>query len=98
MNEKYYCVLVTPRKYKEMLEEINGFKSIVPPKKYKNGEQWCEKVETIYSLPVEISTVIDEDMKYVTKEEYEELMEKSIKQYEEFMKNYEPDYMWNWNR
>ena len=96
MKEKYICVLVTPKKYREMLEEINNCNHIIIPKKYqkKDNREWVDKVETLYNLPVEISTVIDEDIKYVTKEQYEEYRTKSIKQYEDFMKNYEPDYMW----
>lgn len=103
MNEKekeYYCVLVSKKKYKEMLEEIYNCKNIVIPEKYRNEnkEKWCDGVETLYSLPVEISEEIEEDMKFVTKEEYDKLRLLHNKRYEEFMKNYEPDYMWNWNK
>lgn len=100
MNEEYVCVLVTSKKYKQMLEEIYNCKDIVIPEKYrnKNNEKWCDSVETLYSLPVEISTAIDEEIKYVTKEEYEEIHKKEIEQMDDFFKNYEPDYMWNWNK
>lgn len=97
MIDEYICVLVTPKKYKEMLEEINGLKCVILPKKHindENNEQWCEKIETISSLPVRISTASDEEIKYVTKEEYEQIQKQEIKLMDDFFKEYEPDYMW----
>lgn len=92
MDKDYYCVLVSPKKYQEMLEEINGMKCVYPPKKYGKSK-WVEEVKTLYSLPVEISQEIDEDLKYVTKEEYDEIKQLSIKKYEQFMKEYVSDEM-----
>ena len=96
MKENCVCVLVTPKKYQQILEEINNCKNIVIPEKYKEShcKDYIKGVEILFDLPVIISTAIDEDIKYVTKEEYEEIRKQEIKQTEEFFKNYEPDYMW----
>lgn len=93
MKEKeYYCVLVSPKKYREILERVNGSYYVKPPKQMKTSMLYGE-VETLYSLPIEISDVIEEDMKFVTKEEYDEIKQVSMKSYEQFMKEYVSDEM-----
>lgn len=93
-DKEYIGVLVTPRKYQELLEEIHGMKCVYPPRsagKYK----YAKSIQTIRNLPVEISTEIDEDMKFVTKEEYEKIRNIEATKYMEFLKNYESDWEWN---
>jgi len=96
MNEEkeYIGVLVKPKKYHELLEEMYGMKCIYPPRSAGKCE-YAKSIQTIRSLPVEISTEIDEDIKFVTKEEYEKIRHKEITKYMKFLENYESDWEWN---
>ena len=90
LNEEIVAVLVKPKKYIEMLEQANNMYGVYPPKvDKKNG--YVTEVRTMYNLPVIISKDIDEDMKFVNKEELEQIQILEQKRYEEFMKNYVSD-------
>lgn len=90
MDKEYVCCLVKPRKYHELLSEKYNMFYVKPPKQ-ENGISYGKiETQTIYSLPFELSNDIDEDIKMLTKEEYEEYRMKSIKEYEDFILN---DYM-----
>ena len=93
MSKEYVCVLIKPKKYIELLD--CDIYNIRPPKQEKGIEYGATKIETIYNLPFEITNDIDEDIKMVTKEEYDIYRKRKQEKYDEFMKNYEPDYMWN---
>ena len=75
-------------------------KCVYPPRSAGKCE-YAKSIQTIRNLPVEICTDIDEDMKFVTKEEYEEIRKKASerfrKQFDEWFENYESDWEWNWN-
>lgn len=93
-DKEYIGVLVTPKKYQELLEEMHGMRCVYPPRGAGKCE-YAKSIQTIKSLPVEISTEINEDMKFVTKEEYEQIKHKETTKYMEFLKNYESDWEWN---
>lgn len=93
MNKEYYCVLIKPKKYQELLSwEMYNVKPMNQEKQV--GYAVGYETNTIYNLPYEITNYIDEDIKMVTKEEYEAYIERKMEGYDEFMKYYEPDYMW----
>lgn len=93
MNKEYIGVLIKPKKYLELKywEDYN----IKPLKQENQVSYGTIETQTIYNLPYEITNDIDEDIKMVTKEEYDEYRKRKTKRYDEFMENYEPDYMWN---
>lgn len=93
MNKEYVCVLIKPKKYIELLNY--DMYNVRPLKQEKRTEYGTFKTETIYNLPFEITNDIDEDIKMLTKKEYEEYEKEKIKNLNDFMQNYEPDYMWN---
>ena len=87
--EDKYCVLIKPRKYNEL--KYNDMYCVRPLKEKERNDYVEREEQTIYNLPFEITNDIDEDIKIVSKQEYEEYKEKSIKKYEEFMKTYVSD-------
>ena len=91
MEKEYVVALIKPKKYEEILMQENYI--ICPPKK-AGKTQYANGIQTIYNLPFEIAPNIDEDIKLLTKEEYEEYRLKEMKLYEEFMRQYEPDREW----
>lgn len=92
MEKEYVVALVRPEKYRQLLMDLNGY--IVYPPKRAGKTEYTKKVNTLYNLPIEIAPNIDEDIKLLTKEEYEEYRLKEMKSYEEFMRQYEPDIEW----
>ena len=96
-EEKYVCVAVTYKKYMDLLDEMNGCKCVYPPPRYGKTQAQKElmtRIETINGLPVYITEEIDEDMKFLTEAEANRISKIQIAKQAEFMKNYEPDYMW----
>lgn len=87
--EDKYCVLIKPKKYIE-LREYDRY-TVKPLQEDKRNDYVNGVVKTIYNLPYEITNDIDEDIKIVSKQEYEEYKAKSIRNYEEFMKTYVSD-------
>jgi hypothetical protein len=90
LNEETVAVLVKPKKYIEMLEQANNTYGVYPPKVDKKNE-YVTEVRTMYNLPVIISKDIDENIKFVNKEELEQIQILEQKRYEEFMRNYVSD-------
>lgn len=96
-EEKYVCVAVTYKKYVDLLNEMNGCKYVYPPArcgKTQKQKELMTRIETINGLPVYITEEIDEDMKFLTEAEANRISKIQIAKQTEFMKNYEPDYMW----
>ena len=94
-EEKYVCVAVTYKKYVDLLEEMNGMKYVRPPcVKAQKQKELMTRIDEINGLPVYITEEIDEDMKFLTEAEANRISKIQIAKQAEFMKNYEPDYMW----
>ena len=95
MDKEYYCVIVGKEKYKELLEQLNNMKDFIMYPPNEDKKEYIAKVNTLYGLPVKISPIVDEKcMKMMTKEEYEEFNKIELNELENFMEEYEPDYMW----
>lgn len=90
-EKEIYCVLVKPQKYKEMYKQMLDMKyCYIPPLKEEKFD-YVNKVETIYSYPVEISDSIEEDMLFVSKEEYDYYKTQDIIEFQKFMRDYVSD-------
>ena len=92
MNKNYYCIVVGKKGYKKLLEELNNKDNFIMYPPPKNGKTY---INSLYGLPVKISQLVDENcIKPMTKEEYDKLNRMELKELENFMAEYEPDYMW----